>query len=318
MKRLSSRDEFIFHHPLLLVGEQGPVFLNDLFAQLDEARFDGVRRGVAVEVMDGEFKQPTTEKPSFDSAGFGVRDEAFARLDFDDAQASLIAGQGDGDIHCMAGRPVDELFWGVAPVQAKGWAEQGLRAGMAADEEKAESRDPEQGSEGASVHAGSVGGCRAKRKKGSMRRGMILVEAMMSLAILTVIGLTLLKLSLNILYPRQWVLNQTVTEAYLSYERAYAERIPFDTLVSSNSPWPAYPMTTTTTAEIGRLPGGKPIIGTVVRTRIPDAANYPIDGGSGTLANNPAAMKVWKVQSVLTYKVGDRDYAKSRTVLRSQ
>ena len=29
-------------------------------------------------------------------------------------------------------------------------------------------------------------------------------------------------------------------------------------------------------------------------------------------------MKVWKVQSVLTYKIGKRTYAKSRTVLRSQ
>ena len=56
----------------------------------------------------------------------------------------------------------------------------------------------------------------------------------------------------------------------------------------------------------------------MTRTRVPDAGNYPIDGGSGTLATNPAAMKVWKVQSVITYKIGDRNYAKSRTVLRSQ
>ena len=44
------------------------------------------------------------------------------------------------------------------------------------------------------------------RKTRSTRRGMLLIEARLSLSILTVIGLMLLKLSLNILQPRQWVL----------------------------------------------------------------------------------------------------------------
>lgn len=150
----------------------------------------------------------------------------------------------------------------------------------------------------------------------------------MALSILTVLGLVLLKLSLNILHPRQWVLQQSVTDAYMTYERAYAERIPFENLVATDSPWPASTIaigaapavvkSKTETVEIGRLPGGTPITGTVTRTRFPDPVNYPIDGGSGTTVNNPAAMKVWRVQSVLTYKVGTRTYAKSRTVLRSQ
>ncbi|MGL5018720.1 MAG: hypothetical protein ACRDBP_11330 [Luteolibacter sp.] len=152
---------------------------------------------------------------------------------------------------------------------------------------------------------------------------------MMALSLLTVLGLVLLKLSLNILSPRQWIIQQVVTDAYMTYERAYAERIPFENLLAANSPWPASTATTvnrsTTQVEVGRLPAvlpdfpdGVPIIGTVTRTRFPDPGNYPIDGGTGTLATNPAAMKVWKVQSVLTYKVGKRTYAKSRTVLRSQ
>ena len=150
-------------------------------------------------------------------------------------------------------------------------------------------------------------------------RGMFLVEATLSLSILTVIGLVLLKLSLNILEPRQWTLQQTVTDAYMTYERAYAERVPFETLTSAASPWPAFPsISTSAQVEIGRLPGGIPVTGTITRTRIPDAGNYPIDGGSGTVATNPAAMKIWQVQSVLTYRVGGRTYAKSRTVLRSQ
>lgn len=159
---------------------------------------------------------------------------------------------------------------------------------------------------------------RPARKARSRHRGFVLVEAMMALSILTVLGLTLLQLSLNILHPRQWILQQTVTDAYLTYERAYAERIPFENLLAADSPWPAYPTTSSTVLEIGRLPGGRPIYGTVVRTRIPDGGNYPIDGGTGTSATNPAGMKVWRAQSVVTYKIGSRTYAKSRTVLRSQ
>lgn len=153
----------------------------------------------------------------------------------------------------------------------------------------------------------------------------------MSMSILTVLGLVLLKLSINILHPRQWVLQQTVSDAYMTYERAYAERIPFEELVANNSPWPASTITigsvngvvnvSTVQVEIGRLPGpagGIPITGTVTRTRFPDAVNYPIDGGRGTLVTNPAAMKVWRVQSVLTYTIGNRTYSKSRTVIRSQ
>ncbi len=147
---------------------------------------------------------------------------------------------------------------------------------------------------------------------------MLLIEAGLSLSLLTFIGLVMLKLSLNILQPRQWGLQQTLTDAYMTYERAYAERIPFENLLATDSPWPAFPSTDSVAVEIGRLPGNRPVLGTVTRTRLPDAGNYPIDGGTGTLATNPAAMKVWKVQSVITYKIGNRNYAKSRTVLRSQ
>ncbi|MEO5915412.1 MAG: hypothetical protein ABIS50_14355 [Luteolibacter sp.] len=163
-----------------------------------------------------------------------------------------------------------------------------------------------------------MGRIRPIRKARSLRRGFLLVEATMSLALLTVVGLCMLKLSLDVLHPRQYILQQTVTDAYLTYERAYAERIPFENLLAADSPWPVYPTMTSTVIELGRLPGGKVINGTVVRTRIADTGNYPLDGGTGNVTTNPAGMKVWRAQSVVTYKVGNRTYAKSRTVLRSQ
>jgi hypothetical protein len=104
----------------------------------------------------------------------------------------------------------------------------------------------------------------------------------------------------------------------MTYERAYAERLPFDSLLANDSPWPAFPNTASSAVEIGRLPGGVPVTGTIHRTRLPDPENHPVDGGNGDETNNPAAMKVWKVQSVLTYQIGGRSYAKSRTVIRSQ
>ncbi|MCU0749051.1 MAG: hypothetical protein MUF13_05830 [Akkermansiaceae bacterium] len=168
------------------------------------------------------------------------------------------------------------------------------------------------------AHGGKMAVFLRRGKAGTFRRGMVLVESMLALSILTVLGLVLLKLSLNILSPRQWMLQQTLTDAYLTYERAYAERIPFDSLLANNSPWPVFPNTSVISVEIGRLPGGTPVLGTVTRTRMADPLNYPIDGGSGTVATNPAAMKTWEVQSIMTYTVGRRTYSKSRTVIRSQ
>ncbi len=147
---------------------------------------------------------------------------------------------------------------------------------------------------------------------------MVLVEATLAMSILSIVGLILFKMCMNILTPRQWVLQQTLTDAYLTYERSYAERIPFESLVANNSPWPTYPTMNTTSVEIGRLPGNRLVTGTVTRTRIADPTNYPIDGGTGSIATNPAAMKTWKVQSVITYRIGNQNYAKSRTVMRSQ
>lgn len=164
-----------------------------------------------------------------------------------------------------------------------------------------------------------------ERKLTTRRRGFVLVEAMMSLSILTIIGLVLLKMALNVLAPRQWTMQQSVSDAYMTFERALAERVPFDALNSDTSPWPLLPATALTRVEIGRMPrilpdfpNGVPITATVVRSRSPDLGNYPVDGGIGTLVSNPAAMKIWKLQSILTYSVGGRMYAKSRTVMRSQ
>lgn len=145
-----------------------------------------------------------------------------------------------------------------------------------------------------------------------------MLEAAYALSFLTALSLVLLKLSINITHPRQWTLQQTVTDAYLTYEKAWAQRLPYSDLLADDSPWPAYPAKSEVTVELGKLPGGAAIEGRVIRTRIPHEDNFPVDGGSGTTADNPAGMKVWNFQSLLVYEIGGRDYVKSRTVVRSQ
>ncbi|BCU79072.1 hypothetical protein [Luteolibacter sp. LG18] len=140
----------------------------------------------------------------------------------------------------------------------------------------------------------------------------------MAISTLGVLGLLLLKLGLNVLTPRQWTMQQTISDAYMTYEKAYAQRVPFETLTSVSSPWPAQPQFSSSTVEIGKTPGGKSVTGTVYRTRVPDSNNFSTDGGGGTTATNPALMKVWKLQSVLTYNIGGHTYVKSRTVVRAQ
>ena len=146
----------------------------------------------------------------------------------------------------------------------------------------------------------------------------MLLETTMSLVVLTVVGLSLLKLSINITAPRQWTLQQTISDAYMTYEKALAQRADFETLSGDDSPWPEFPASANHQVELGRLPGGSPIMGTVTRTRAADPNNYPVDGGTGTLASNPAGTEGWRLQSILRYEVGDVSYAKLRTVVRSQ
>jgi hypothetical protein len=237
-------------------------------------------------------------------------------LDLENPQLRLIPRLHDVQIERLTRRPCDQLFRRVPPVQSKGRIHLGL--GQASSRREEHAKHTAQNHSGKPHHAYLLRHFTPRSKPRSGRPAFALVEITLALSMLTVIGLFMLKISLDILAPRQWALQQALSDAHMTYERAYAERLPFDNLLANDSPWPAFPNTASSAVEIGRLPGGTPVTGTIHRTRLPDAENHPVDGGNGDETNNPAAMKVWKVQSVLTYQIGGRSYAKSRTVIRSQ
>jgi hypothetical protein len=216
----------------------------------------------------------------------------------------------------MSGSPINQLFRSIAPAQAEGWFQHGLSlcgAGGKPGAEEAGYQTPDEESHGRTFPL-----FRRTRKPAGCRGGSVLVETTIAMTLLTVLGLTLLKLSLNVTAPRQWTLQQSITDAYVTFEKASAQRLPFEDITSDQSLWPVHPNIAVTTVEFGKLPGGRPITGTVSRTRFADANNLPFNGGSGTAASNPAGMEVWKLQSIIRYSVGGRNYLKSRTVVRSQ
>jgi hypothetical protein len=149
------------------------------------------------------------------------------------------------------------------------------------------------------------------------KRGFMLVEAMVSLSLLTALGLTMLKLSLDILAPRQWVIQQTITDAYMTRERALMERIPFSEILvtppTTDATAPYWPNAAVDVVgvEIGRLPGGRQITGDVKRSSVADPDN-------NNFVNNPAKLQAFTLTSNLSYTIGTRIYTKSRSVYRTQ
>lgn len=172
-----------------------------------------------------------------------------------------------------------------------------------------------------------------------IRPGSMLIEISVALGLLTAIGLFLLKGSLDVMAPRNWIIIQNMADSYLTYEEAYAKRISFDELTdNANSDWTIIDADSPTKPTdaggnvidmeidviIGKVPGGKTISGKLTRIRIEetDYHNIPsfidVDDYKSKIAQNPAKMKTWKLQSILTYEIKGQTYHKTRTVIRSQ
>lgn len=324
MKRLRPSHEPVIDNLPLLVRLQLAVFRGDLLPQFFKTQLHRLRICRRIGVMDGHFVEPAVQEFSFHGRGGGVRQKSLLRLDAQHPQSGLLPRDENVKVERMFGRPSYQFLRSVPPSQSKGRLNDPLGVDGRARESEQHGGQKKRGFAawlgGKDVHPGSLPRARRFRKpRTTARRGFALIEATMAMSLLSVTGLLLLKLSLNVIHPRQYSLQQVLSDSYLTVERSLAERLPFEDLVSNTSLWPMYPETATTqNVYMGKLPGGKSVYGTLTRTRMPDAENYPIDGGTGTVAINPAAMKIWRVQSIIRYKISDRTYLKSRTVVRSQ
>ena len=160
---------------------------------------------------------------------------------------------------------------------------------------------------------------RLSRSQGSQRRrerAVALVETTIGLGGLLFVSLLLLKASLTATTMQRWTIIQGMTDSYMTRETAIAKRAPFIDIVDVNSRWPVYPNVDEQVIEVGRLPGGFPVTATIRRTRFADPNNFYTAAGAGDILTNPAKMEIWRLQSLLTYELGGRDYVKSRTVVR--
>lgn len=323
MKRPGPRNKLILHNPPLLVGGKRAVLGRELISQFVEPflhHFCGNRR---IAVMHCHLKEAAVEEPRLHRRGGRGGKHPASWGDLQHPQSGLISGDENIEIEGMFGRPSDQLFRGISPLQAEGGLDdflcgRGLREQYNESGRSPSGENPIRVRSNHSFHAPIIPPSSRFRKQRTLLRGFALIEATLSLSLLSVVGLLLLKLSLNVIHPRQYTLQQVLSDSYMTFERARAERVPFDNLIDGDSPWPAFPDVATETVEIGKMPGGTPVTGTVTRTRVASTENYPIDGGTGTVAVNPAAMKIWRVQSVLNYTIADRTYYKSRTVIRAQ
>ncbi len=152
-------------------------------------------------------------------------------------------------------------------------------------------------------------------KRKALKRGALLIEVTVAFGALLAVSLLLLKAAITCTTVQKWTVIQGLSDARMSQEVARAKRIPFDDFLLPGSDFPEYPIVDTSSVEIGRLPGSKPIMGTLRRTRLPMDNNLAVNG---TAITNPTGTEGWQLQSYLTYKISARNYVKSRTVLRAR
>jgi hypothetical protein len=145
-----------------------------------------------------------------------------------------------------------------------------------------------------------------------MRQGSLLVEVSVAMGFAALLSLVLMKASLLAIGGNQWTIMQTLTDAYLTRETALANRLPYAELTKVGSDWPDSavddPPRISQTVTLGRLAGGSLVTGSLTRFRANETAADDAD----------TRLTVWRVYSVLTYYMGDKQYVKSRSTLRMQ
>jgi hypothetical protein len=132
----------------------------------------------------------------------------------------------------------------------------------------------------------------------------------MAMGLTAYVALLLMKASLLAISNSGWTVMQTLSDAYLSREVALSNRVPYADLMGPGTLWPDSSSVTPTqaTVTLGKLSGGTPVTATITRFRVSETP-----GGE-----TETTLAVWRLHSVLVYRIGDEEYIKSRTTLRMQ
>ncbi|MEZ0274712.1 MAG: hypothetical protein ACAH88_07390 [Roseimicrobium sp.] len=147
------------------------------------------------------------------------------------------------------------------------------------------------------------------RFRGRWQSGSMLLEASIALGAAVMLALLLMKASLLAITGNEWTSMQTLTDSVLTRETALANRMPFADISSSTSLWPDVGGTLTPqTVQLGKLMGGTAVTGQLTRFRVSEVDS----------AQPEVNLSVWRMHSVLKYKVAGKDYVKSTSTLRVQ
>ncbi len=153
---------------------------------------------------------------------------------------------------------------------------------------------------------------RASLAIGARQAGIVLMEATVALGLAVFLALMVMKGFLLAISGNQWTVMQTLTDAYLTRETALSNRVPVADLTTHPSAWPDsaldVPPTMNQTVSLGALPGGSPVVAQLIRFRVNET---PLD-------NSETNVTVWCLHSVLSYSVGEQQYVKSRSTIRTQ
>ena len=140
----------------------------------------------------------------------------------------------------------------------------------------------------------------------------MLVEVSLGMGLTAVLSLMLMKAALLALSNNQWTIMQTLTDAYMTRETALSNRVPVADITAVGSQWPDKsadnPPYAVQNISLGKTAGGYTVNATLTRFRVNETPAENADTG----------ISVWRLHSILTYKVGEAEYVKSRATLRTQ
>ena len=149
------------------------------------------------------------------------------------------------------------------------------------------------------------------------KTGFSLIEITISLFILLFVAITLLEGNLSLLTPRQWVVKQSLVDAYLTKEKSIARSLNYNDAISQEN-WPTYPSLKKFTEEIGKVPGGRAISAQIIRTKKPYYRNNISAGGTFAEQDNHLNLEVWALESHIIYNINNKEYIKTATIIRAK